>query len=51
MQKPLLLVVGDRVSVIMPNAEIEVGVLKAGDQVELFHDGHALPCQRAQGER
>ena len=39
MQKPLLLVVGDRVTVIMPNSEIEVGVLKAGDQVDLFHDG------------
>ena len=31
--------IGDRVTVIMPNTEIEVGVLKAGDQVDLFHDG------------
>ncbi len=35
----VLLVVGNRVSVILPNTELDVGVLAPGDRVELYHDG------------
>jgi hypothetical protein len=37
--KPVMLVVGAKVSVILPNTEIDVGVLQPGDAVELLHDG------------
>ena len=30
---------GRKVSVILPNSEIEVGVLEAGDSIQLIHDG------------
>lgn len=39
MQKPVLLMIGERASVILPNTELDIGVLKAGDQVGLSHDG------------
>ena len=38
-QKPVLLMIGERASVILPNTELSVGELKPGDQVELAHDG------------
>lgn len=38
-QRPVLLMVGDRASVILPNAELDIGELHPGDQVELSHDG------------
>lgn len=38
-QRPVLLMIGDRVSVILPNTELEIGAINPGDQVELAHDG------------
>lgn len=38
-QKPVLLMIGDKVSVILPNTELPVGELQPGDNVELSHDG------------
>jgi hypothetical protein len=35
----VLLICGERVSVILPNTELEVGVLSPGDQIALSHDG------------
>lgn len=37
--KPVLLMVGDRASVILPNTELPLGVIEPGDEVELAHDG------------
>lgn len=37
--KPVLLANGERMSVILPNDELDVGALKPGDQVALEHDG------------
>ncbi|MFN3891815.1 MAG: hypothetical protein ACK4MV_15580 [Beijerinckiaceae bacterium] len=39
MRRPVLLMIGDRASVILPNTEIELGELNAGDQVDLYHNG------------
>ena len=38
-RRPVLLMIGERASVVLPNSEIEVGELRPGDQVELAHDG------------
>ncbi|MDB5572241.1 MAG: hypothetical protein JWN93_3424 [Hyphomicrobiales bacterium] len=35
----VLLINGGRVSVILPNTELDVGVLSPGDQIALSHDG------------
>jgi hypothetical protein len=37
--RPVLLMVGGRASVILPNTELDAGELQPGDQVELAHDG------------
>ncbi len=38
-KKPVLLTVGDRASVVLPNTELPVGELQPGDDVELSYDG------------
>jgi hypothetical protein len=38
-QKPVLLMIGDRASVVLPNTELPIGELKPGDEVEIAHDG------------
>ena len=38
-RKPVLLANGDRMSVILPNDELDIGALRPGDQVALEHDG------------
>lgn len=38
-RKPVLLANGERMSVVLPNTELDVGALKPGDQVALEHDG------------
>ena len=41
----VLLMTGRKVSVILPNSEIEVGVLEAGDSIQLVHDGARFHAQ------
>jgi hypothetical protein len=41
----VLLMTGRKVSVILPNSEIEVGVLEAGDSIQLIHDGARFHAQ------
>lgn len=36
---PVLLMIGDKASVILPNTELPIGRLDPGDGVELVHDG------------
>ncbi len=38
-KKPVLLMIGDKASVILPNTELPIGQLNPGDGVELTHDG------------
>jgi hypothetical protein len=38
-KRPVLLMIGDKASVILPNTELPIGQLNPGDEVELVHDG------------